>query len=461
MNTWPLFLVIGLFACHPPTSESRSSSDSSPDILLILADDLGVGDMSWAGGEARMPCLESLKNQGTELTSFRTFPLCTPTRVALMTGKSPVDLGLLYSPLRPWDGRGLPAEEVTLAERLQKKGYETALIGKWHLGHEKKSMHPNQQGFQHFYGFLTGAIDYWSHESRDGGLDWQRNGASLSEKGYATQLFAKEAASWIASAPKDKPIFLYLPLSAPHIPLQAPPETVEHYQALSNKEHQIYCAMIEEMDLAIAKVLEAAKARKKETLILFLGDNGPARGHGTSAGNLRGAKGSTFEGGLRVPAILSFSSKGNLPATFSENTDILDLAATLLAAGSDRSEELPGRNLLPSLTTASPLQNRPQFFAACSPQWTTYAVINRSWKYVLRIHRDNGREKELYYSLIDDPAEKNNLAETHKDEVRLLREQLAQWVHRHPGNPDLSFTPDCNGPAPKGWTPPKDWATYR
>jgi arylsulfatase A-like enzyme len=451
-----LFFVLAFIACQPSAPEN-----SSPDILLILADDLGVGDMSWAGGEARMPRLELLRSQGTELTSFRTFPLCTPTRVALMTGKSPVDLGLLYSPLRPWDARGLPTEEITLAERLQKKGYETALIGKWHLGHEKKSMHPNQQGFQHFYGFLTGAIDYWSHESRDGGLDWQRNGTSLSEKGYATRLFAKEAESWIASVPKEKPIFLYLPLSAPHIPLQAPSETVEHYKTLANKEHQIYCAMIEEMDSAIAKVLKATKARKKETLIIFLGDNGPARGHGARTGHLRGAKGSTFEGGLRVPALLSFSSAENLPATFSKNTDVLDFAATLLAVGGDNPEGLPGRNLLPPLTKGSPLSSRTQFFAACSPQWTTYAVIKNSWKYVLRIHRDNGLEKELYYSLVDDPAEKFNLAETHKNEVGLLREQLTQWVRRHPGNPDLSLTPDCSGPAPKDWTPPKDWATYR
>ena len=452
------FLWLGfLFACQP----EASSVEVQPDIVFVIADDIGSADMPWQKGLAQMPHLTRLKNGGAELTQFRAFPLCTPTRVALLTGESPAKFNLLYHPLRPWDTRGLPGNAVTVAERLKAVNYQTALIGKWHLGHDQPEMHPNQQGFDYFFGFLTGAVDYWSHQSRDGGLDWQRNRASVEEPGYATRQFAQEAVAWIERA-KSTPLFLCLPFSAPHIPLQAPPETIADLDHIQDPAQRLYAAMLEELDQAIGEVLQAMKKRGRPTVFVFCGDNGPARNSGAQPTGLRGAKGSTFEGGLRVPAILHW--EGVIPGgvQFHQPTDVLDLPATLLsAAGAEIPAGAEGRELFGVLQGNSQLQPRTFFYAACSPGWITHAAIQNQWKLVVRQKRGEDEARILLFDLSNDPIEKNNLAKENILKSETLKRELQKWLKKNPAGFHLENLPPLQLEKPTAWQAPADWTQVK
>src|SRR5262249_12675245 len=148
-------------------------------------------------------------------------PLCTPSRAALFTGRSPVRYVLIYSVIRPWCGHGLPAEELMLSDVFLREGDQTAAIGKWHLGDAHESQLPNERGSDHFYGHMNAEIDYFEH-TEQGGLDWQRNGIGVREKGYSTELLGAEAVSWVKARDRSRPFFLYLPFNAVHAPVQAP-----------------------------------------------------------------------------------------------------------------------------------------------------------------------------------------------------------------------------------------------
>lgn len=443
-----LFFALVLSACNGQTKK--------PDIILVIADDIGIEDVPWNGSLAKMPNLTKLKNAGAELSQFRAFPLCTPSRAALLTGVSPIKFDLLYHPLRPWDKRGLPGAATTIAETLKTANYQTALVGKWHLGHSNPAMHPNRQGFDFFFGFLTGAIDYWSHQSRDGGLDWQKNGNSIIDEEYATRKFGQVATEWIESA-SSEPLFLCLPLSAPHTPLQAPKETVELVEHITSKPKRVFTAMLQEMDMAIGAVVDSVKKRDRPVLFIFCGDNGPDRN--SRPQSLRGAKGSTFDGGLRVPAVLNWA--GVIPANvlFKNTVDILDLPATILsAAGIGPPKTIEGRDLVPALKGNKALSPRTHFFAACSPEWITYTAIQHKWKLVIRQKRDEALNKHLLFNLAQDPNETKNLYSKHSDLTTRLKKELESWLKQSPERYSLENPPPRQLPRPKDWLPPKDWA---
>lgn len=204
-----------------------------PNVVLILADDLGSRDLGYLGGPMRTPNLDRLASEGVRFTQMAACPLCSPTRAALLTGRHPIRLGLGYTVVRPWATHGLPVQERTIAGYFAWAGYQTAAIGKWHLGHYNMRSLPRQRGFDHFYGHVNGAIDYFTH-LRDGGLDWQRNGTGLREEGYTTDLLSAEAARWIRARDQSKPYFLYLPFKAPHTPLQAPAEFLNRYSSIAD-----------------------------------------------------------------------------------------------------------------------------------------------------------------------------------------------------------------------------------
>jgi arylsulfatase A-like enzyme len=161
----------------------------------------------------------------------------------LLTGRNPARFGLGYTVVRPWSTYGLPPSETAVADVFHAAGYQTAVTGKWHLGHANVAHLPRSRDFDHFYGHLNGAIDYFTHD-RDGGIDWQRNGTALREQGYSTDLVAAEADRWIAARDKNKPFFLYMPWNAPHSPLQAPADLLEKYSAIKDKKRQTYLAMV-------------------------------------------------------------------------------------------------------------------------------------------------------------------------------------------------------------------------
>lgn len=359
------------------SSLAVNAQNEKPNVLVILADDLGYGDVGFTGSkEIFTPNLDKLANNGVVFKNgYVTHPYCGPSRAGLITGRYQarfgLEINLTNSPFDMYNG--LPLSEQTFAKRLQKTGYTTGAIGKWHLG-GSDTFHPNNRGFDYFYGFLSGGHSYFPenvkthmplinpknnkpHYSANEGSYWPltRNNKAGEFNEYLTTALSKDAAKFIQSS--DKPFCLYLAYNAPHLPLEAPKETIEKYNHIKDKKRRTYAAMIDEMDQGIGLVLESLKKSGKydNTLIFFLSDNGGPRKNGetfANNGNFREGKGSMYEGGCHVPFILHWP-KGNLNVgEFDGLVSALDIAATAVAVGNgDTSgETLEGTNLIPYLT---------------------------------------------------------------------------------------------------------------
>lgn len=405
-------LLIPLAALH--------AADGKPNILYILADDMGYGDAGFMGGkEIRTPALDELAHAGTILSSFYVQPLCSPTRSALMTGRYPTRTGV-YSVVRPNAPWGLKLEERTLAQALREAGYATAIVGKWHLGEFQPGYRPTQRGFDHQYGLWFGAIDYFTH-LRDGTLDWHRDDQLCKDEGYSTHLIAKEACRLIREKQADKPLFLYLPFNAVHGPYQVPDKYTQSYQALVGTR-RAYAGMLSAMDEAVGQVVVALKETGllDNTLIIFSSDNGgPSPGKITSNGPLRAGKGSIYEGGVRVCAFAVWP--GHIPAgkTVSEPLHAVDWYPTLVKlAGGSIEQKLPldGRNIWPVLTEGAPSPHDAILLCATHPK--SAALRMGDWKLV-----HDGKEDELY-NVITDLGEKQDLAASHPEKRRELRARL-------------------------------------
>ena len=227
-----------------------------PNVVIFLADYLGTADVSYRGDEIDTPNIDKLAAEGLKLERMYSFPVCSPTRSAVMTGRSPMRLGVIWTVIRPWESWGVPLEEHFMPQSFKAAGYQTAMTGKWHLGHSKKGFLPNARGFDHSYGHVNGALDYYTH-MRDGGLDWHRDGKGLKEEGYTTDLLANEAIRLIKARDKSKPLFLYMPFNAPHAPLQAPKPLVEKYaKRIKDERRPTFAAMVEKLDESIGRVVK-------------------------------------------------------------------------------------------------------------------------------------------------------------------------------------------------------------
>ena len=218
-----LLLALGLI-CQPLLAAGR------PNVIVMVADDLGWADVGFHGQtQIDTPSLDRLAAEGVQLNRFYTTPICSPTRAALMTGRDPMRLGVAYAVILPWQNNGIHPEETFLPELFRDAGYQTAMIGKWHLGHAQQSYHPNNRGFEHFYGHLHTEVGYFPPFSNQGGKDFQRNGVSIDDQGYESFLLADEASRYIRERDTDKPFFMYMPFIAPHTPLDAPDDLKAKY----------------------------------------------------------------------------------------------------------------------------------------------------------------------------------------------------------------------------------------
>ncbi|MHC4380613.1 MAG: arylsulfatase B [Planctomycetota bacterium] len=451
-------------------SAAQTSTDDPlpPDIILILADDLGWGDWQPTGGPMLTPNLMRLCEEGTRLDRYYTYPLCTPTRAALMSGRSPMQFRMAFSPLRRWESRSLPRDVTTLPQFLKTSGYRTALVGKWHLGHMEPWMLPNQRGFDHFYGFVTGAIHYFTHKSGNAGRDWQRNGAPLDEKGYSTTLFGAEAARWIGEQEKDQPLFLYLPFNAPHGPLMAPGSFTKPYREMVAEDRAKYCGMVAAMDEAIGEVLAAVEARGRadQTMVIFVSDNGGSLRESGSNGDLRGNKGSTYEGAIRVPGVVRWPGKVPAGVVSHDLIDVMDWVPTLVsAAGMEVPAELDGQDVLQRLhaPTTDPTATASRddlFYTALTTASVSYAVIRWPWKCVVKIRNKNGQVFQQLYRLDTDPLEETNLRTEFPELTEDLVTVLKAWMQQQlPGESFERPTEAVGTPVPKGWVEPEDWTS--
>lgn len=435
-----------------------------PNVVVLLADDMGNADVGWRGGDIRPPNLDRLAAAGAKLDSFYAMPVCSPTRASLMTGRYPFRYGLQVSVVKPWASYGLPTDERTLPQALRDAGYETAIVGKWHLGHSKPEYLPMARGFEHQYGHYNGALDYFTHV-RDGGYDWHRDDKRCDDQGYSTELLGAEAVRLIERRDRSRPLFLYLPFQAVHDPLEVPGKYSEPYNPPRPRRKK-YMGMVAALDLQVGRVLDALKANGMEenTVVFFSSDNGgPAPGIVTSNGDLREGKGTLYEGGVRVCA--SATWPGVIPAgsTVTHPLHMVDLYATILAlAGAklDQPKPVDGRDILPLLEGADqPAHDRDEVIINVAPN--SGAIREGNWKLVVNGFRHIAEEaadpsltlkRPTEYELFDlaaDRQEKHDLAKAHPDVVARLNARLETLSKT--AAPAFSEAKDPNFKSPKVW----------
>lgn len=416
-----------------------------PNVIYLLADDLGYEDVGWRNPEIKTPHLDKLANGGAKLEQYYVQPVCSPTRAAFLTGRYPFRQGLQTGVVRPWAQYGLPLEERTLATALKEAGYQTAITGKWHLGHFKPEYLPTRRGFDHQYGHYNGAIDYFTLD-RDGGFDWHQNDSVKRDQGYSTELIGKEAARLIRERDKSKPLFLYVPFNGVHSPFQVPERYLALYPQFTGNRKK-YAAMISALDEAVGEIVKAASESGlgDNTLVVFSSDNGgPNPGKLTDNGKLRAGKGTTYEGGVRVVAFAHWPAKIKAGTTVRQPIHIADWYPTLVKlAGGTAEQKLPldGRDIAGVLTESATIPDR-EIVLNVSPE--SSAIRVGDWKLVM-----TRRDKVELYNLAEDASEKNDLAAGHPEKVKELRERLETL--------SKEAVPPKSKPKPAGFKSPAVW----
>lgn len=414
-----------------------AESEAKPNIVIILADDLGYGDLSTYGGWIEVPHIDRLAEEGVKLTDFHSNgPVCSPTRAALMTGRYQQRAGIpgvvFADPNRPEHEDGLQPHEVTFVELLKQAGYVTGIFGKWHLGYDRK-YNPVRQGFDEFRGYVSGNVDYFSKVDQAGHYDWWHNERQVEEPGYTTQLITRHAVRFIEEN-KDGPFCVYIPHEAPHSPFQGPNDAPAGFRRIGNAPvrqglsdevvRRKFREMVVAMDEGIGEVVQTLKRLgiAERTLVVFFSDNGAAR-HGDNS-PLRGGKGSLWEGGHRVPAVAWWPGR-IAPGTVSDETAVsFDVMPTLLdLAGIDVPDghHLDGVSLVPLLLKGEPLPERDLFWEYRGQS----AVRQGLWK--LLINARGPEETIGLYNLHEDLGEQTNLAEQYPERVSAMRQALKSW----------------------------------
>ena len=424
-------VVAGVSAAEPTFG---GTATQRPNIVLIVADDLGYGSLGCYGGrQIRTPAIDRLAASGIRLTDFHANgPMCSPTRAALMTGRYQqrcawVDDDELSPPYRvqrrdnskqrwAW---GISAKEVTLAGVLRQAGYRTALVGKWHLGYDE-AFHPMNRGFDEFRGFIGGAVDYHTHVATHGlhALDWWRDRQIEDERGYSTDLLTRYATDFITRH-ADGQFFLCLAHAAPHEPLQG------RDASRAAPQPAIYREMIEALDESVGAIIARLDEHEitRNTIVIFCSDNGPQPPQGRPAeGPLRGIKGSLLEGGHRVPCIVSWP--GTLPANANCDAAVMtmDLFPTLGRLGgatTPAGHTLDGVDILPLLDGGSALDARVMHWRFVD----VWAVREGPWKLLGKLDTPT-----MLFNLADDLGEKTNLLDMEPQRASALLSLHQRWT---------------------------------
>ncbi|MBL9187044.1 MAG: sulfatase-like hydrolase/transferase [Opitutaceae bacterium] len=408
-----------------------------PNVLVILADDLGHGDVGFTGAkDIRTPNLDRLAATGVQLERFYACPVCSPTRAGLLTGRWPIRYGLMRAVIPPWSEFGLPPSERILPELLADAGYaHRGMVGKWHLGHAARSMLPPQRGFTHYYGHYNGAIDYFTHK-RENEIDWHDGDRTVREEGYATDLLAREAVRFIEAAPPRQPWLLYAAFNAPHDPLQAKESDLAKYPKVPGRR-RTYAAMVDNLDQAVGRLLAAVEARSDadNTLVLFMSDNGGLPAFASNA-PWRDGKFSVYEGGIRVCAAIRWPAGG---LTGGRRSDALlgyiDVVPTVLRAAGvaapTGAHALDGIDMMPLLRGDAPAPERDWFsYFAQGGRPPGASVMRGNWKLVQIggevLSAGEAQTQELY-RLDRDPREEHNVARENPELVRELAAKLATF----------------------------------
>ena len=483
---------------HPKTSSAQSEilgirTPHPPNILILLADDLGYADVTFNGAkDIKTPNLQRLADTGVRLTNFRACPMCSPTRAGLMTGRWPLRYGLMKAVIPPWSKFGLPTTEKILPALLAPAGYDQRhMVGKWHLGHARLAFLPANRGFTSFYGLYNGAFEYFTHVRKEGGgqVDWHRDipgkPSTVKEPGYSTDLLAADAVRFIQQDHAGKPYLLYVAFNAPHGPLQAKLEDLAKYENVNfsdpvsktgkagkkNRDNQTerrkYAAIIDNMDQNIGKILDAIDKSPgaANTLVLFSSDNGGLLPYSRNT-PYRDGKFSVYEGGIRVCAAIRWPAAG-LAGGKTNNALIgyIDIVPTLMTlaglplppAGSPNA--LDGIDIMPVLRGETPAPVRPWYSYFDQSHNPGASVIEGDWKLVahegdvLAPGKTANTTYELY-NIATDPSEKTNVLKAHPDIVKRLKARLTEFGKTAASEEESVGT---RGDGQAGFKAPKDW----
>jgi len=419
---------------------------SRPNVLYILADDLGWGDLSLHGSPIRTPNIDQLAHEGVELTQHYVCPMCTPTRASLLTGRHPSRFGAHATV--PSNAPVFPDGYQTLATVLRDVGYDTGLFGKWHLG-SSPQFGPNHFGFNTAYGSLAGGIDPYNHRYKRGdfSVTWHRNGELVEERGHVTDLIASEAREWIES--RDRLWFCYAPFTAVHVPVKPTQEWLsryypEHFDDDPAKDISFkkYAAYTSHMDHGIGQLLEALErtGQRENTIIVFSSDNGGINDcplHGTdqypgwqeayprlgSNAPLRGVKAQLYEGGIRTPTIVNWRgtlSSGKMAHPV-QVTDWMPTFTALVGAEATQDPRYDGQDIWPLITGEVRVPSDRRLFWNFMNN-SHLGIRHGDWK-LTACGTDGSRTYELF-NIAEDPYEQHELANEHPDKVKGLAEMI-------------------------------------
>lgn len=440
------FLIVSCFSCKNETKTSAEKKDAStiqkaeqPNFLVIIADDAGWNDMSFHDSEIQTPNLDKLAKSGTQLERFYVNPTCSPSRASLLTGMPASRMGIV-APISGRSEKTLPDSIITLPQALKKANYQTALMGKWHLGLTPASG-PEAYGFDYSYGFLHGQIDQYSHEYKNGDPSWHRQGKLIEEEGHATDLITQEAVKWLSEQKENQQFFLQLAYSAPHIPLQEPEKWTEKYSFIENKSRRDYAAAMAHLDEAIGQVLQHLDSLglKENTIVLFMSDNGAQEnwnpttqydgkyGPNDQLGSnkpLRDYKTSNYEGAIRVPAIISWNNfmEAEKNQNYISVTDVMPTFLELAAV--EIPQQVEGESLTSILKDKTD-ENHDIYVRGHKQE----SFIQKPWKLVRTRHLDAETEFELF-NIEEDPSEEKNVIAEYQDIANNLKKAIQQQFNR-------------------------------
>lgn len=423
-------ITVALLTLAAPLS--ATNQPPPPNILILIADDLGWNDVGWHDSPVRTPVMDALVAESVELDQHYVMPVCTPTRVALMTGRYPSRFGL--EPTSPSNLHAIPFDTPTLANLFQSAGYDTALIGKWHMG-SKPEWGPNKHGFNYSYGSLAGAVGMYDHRYR---LDspykqtWHRNGQFLPPNipGHATDLVTEEAIGFIKKDRKS-PFLLWVAFHSVHTPLVEDAKWLRKNEHIASTDRRLFAGAVTHLDACIGKIIKALEdsGQRKNTIVLFISDNGGKNNHTggqypppdstlhnySSNEPLRGQKAQTFEGGIRVPAFIQWPGtlkprKVTLPI---HAVDWLPTFAAIANIKLPKTLKQDGQNIWPQINDGAEYKTPRTFYWVKGKRW--YALRHGDWKIVRQ------RQKPwMLFNLAKDPNETTNFAEQQPKKLQAL-----------------------------------------
>lgn len=449
-----ILAVLLFVGCNAFLNVPAATADDRPNIVLIMCDDLGYADVGFSGAtDIKTPSLDQLARAGTICTSgYVVHPFCGPSRMGMMAGRYPHAFGAPFNlppsalNIEEYKSKGIPVEEVLISKVLQDAGYFTGIAGKWHMGFTPE-YHPNVRGFDDFYGFLGGGHDYFPERYR-GIFERQKktgkevfneyivplehNGKRVDETEYMTDALSREGARFINEASKkETPFFLFVSYNAPHTPLQAKEEDLAVYADIRDEKRRTYAAMVHAVDRGVGEVVEALNStgEMKDTLIVFLSDNGGKTGAGANNGPLKRGKGSVYEGGIRVPMFFHWPNHVPAGQKFDWPVSAIDFYPTFAALGNASipdDKSLDGKNIWDGLVTGEdPRDGEMLFSMRHHAAFSNVGIRQDNWKATCV-----GKRWALY-DVAADPGEDADLGKQNSEQLDKMIDAAQAWSQQH------------------------------